>query len=85
MISEYIVHFMAPYRDQRRNTTELENHIYLVKMTQEQADLVSASLKKMYDAGSVVHGYSVALAEAVRVTPMDLRRRITYFEQQWKP
>lgn len=80
--SEYIVHFVAPYRDPRLDATQLEEHIYLVTMTEDQANEIGESLKRMFDAGVIVHGFSVALAEAVRVTPMDLRRRITYFKQK---
>jgi hypothetical protein len=34
---DYVVHFMAPYHDPRREP-QIENHLYLVTMTQEQAD-----------------------------------------------
>lgn len=80
--SDYIVEFVAPYHDPRLEEVKLENHLYLVSMTQEQADTTNDSLKRMFDAGVIVDGFSVALAEAVRITPMDLRRRITYFKQQ---
>jgi hypothetical protein len=82
MRSEYIVHFMAPEKDPRLDEVQLVNHLYLVMMTQDQAEAVEVSLKRLFDAGFVVHGYSVALAEAVRVTPMDLRRRVTYLKHQ---
>lgn len=79
--SEYIVHFMAPYHDPRLEKSQLENHLYLVKMTQDQAEVVEGSLRRLFDAGFIVHGFSVSLAEAVRVAPMDLRQRITYLKQ----
>lgn len=80
--SEYIVHFMAPYQDPRLEEVQLVNHLYLVTMTREQADMVEVSLKRLFDAGFVVHGFSVALAEAVRVFHGDLRRRITHIKQE---
>lgn len=80
--SEYIVHFMAPYKDPRLEEVQLENHLYFVTMTQEQAEAAENYLKRMFDAGFVVHGYGVALAEMVRVGPMDLRRRIAYLKHQ---
>jgi hypothetical protein len=79
---DYVVHFVAPYHDRRLEEPQLENHLYLVTMTQEQADMVQDSLKRMFDAGFIIQGFSVASAEAIRVTPMDLRRRLTYFKQQ---
>ena len=80
--SEYIVHFMAPYKDPRLEEVQLENHLYLVTMTQEQAERSRDSLKRMFDAGFVVHGYEVALAELVRVRVMDLGQRIAHLKQE---
>jgi hypothetical protein len=82
--SEYIVHFIAPYRDPHLEEVQFEDHLYLVTMTQERAEIIEISLKRMFEAGVIVHGFSVALAEAVRVTPMDLRQRLTYFWEQSK-
>lgn len=79
---DYVVQFLAPYHDPRLDDPPLENHLYHVTMTQEQADMIQDSLKRMFDAGFIVQGFSVASVEAIRVTPMDLRRRLTYFKQQ---
>jgi len=79
---EYIVHFVAPFRDPRLSEVQLEDNLYLVKMTQDQADAIAATLKRLFDAGFIVHGFSVAPAEATRVSPMNLRERLTYYKQQ---
>lgn len=85
--SEYIVQFIAPYKDPRLEEVQpdgdpFEDHLYLVTMTQGQADELRDSLQRMLDAGFIVQGFSIADAEAIRVTPMDLRRRLTYYKQQ---
>jgi hypothetical protein len=51
-------------------------------MTQEQADVIGTTLKRLFDAGFIVQSYSVALAEAIRVTPLNLRERLAYYKQQ---
>lgn len=79
---EYIVHFVAPFRDPRFKEPQLEDNLYLVEMTQEQADVIGTTLKRMFDAGFIVQSYSVALAEAIRVTPLNLRERLAYYKQQ---
>lgn len=79
--SEYIVHFMAPFRDPRLEEVQIEDHLYMVKMTQEQADLLRSSMQRLFDAGFIVQGFSVALAEATRITSMDLRSRLAYIKQ----
>ena len=79
---EYIVHFTAPFKDPRLQEMQLEDNLFLVKMTQDQAEEVAASLKRLFDQGFIVHGYSVAPAEATRVTPMNLRERLAYYKQQ---
>ncbi len=79
---EYIIHFTAPFRDPRLDEVEFEDHLYFVKMTQGQADQLEASMQRMFNEGFIVHSFSVALAEATRITPMDLRRRLTYYKHQ---
>lgn len=79
---EYIVHFVAPFKDPRFTEPQLEDNLFLVTMTQEQADAFAATLKSLFDAGFIVHGYSVAPAEATRVTPMNLRERLSYYKRQ---
>lgn len=80
--SDYIVQFVAPYQDPRLKEAQLEDNLYFVTMTREQADQLEGTLKRMFDAGFIVHGFSVTLAELVRVTPMDLRRRLGYYKQE---
>lgn len=80
--SEYIVHFVAPFRDPRFREPQLENNLYFVEMTEAQADAIGATLKRMFDAGFIVQSYSVALAEMTRVTPLNLRERLGYYKQQ---
>jgi hypothetical protein len=79
---EYIVHFTAPFRDPRLKEVQFEDNLFLVTMTQDQADAFSDSLKRMFDAGFIVHSFSVAPAEATRVSPMGLRERLGYYKQQ---
>lgn len=79
---EYIVHFVAPFRDPRLNEVQFEDNLYLVTMTQEQADQISDSLKRMFDAGFIVQSFSVAPAEATRVSPMGVRERLAYYKRQ---
>jgi len=79
---EYIVHFVAPFKDPRFKEPQLEDNLYLVTMTQEQADAIGTTLKRLFDAGVVVQSYSVAPAEATRVSPMNLRERLSYYKQQ---
>lgn len=80
--SEYIVHFVAPFRDPRFKEPQLEDNLYLVEMTQVQADAIGTTLKRLFDAGFIVQSYSVALAEAIRITPLNLRERLGYYKQQ---
>lgn len=80
--SEYIVQFVAPYKGPRLEEVQLEDHLYLVTMTQGQADELRDSLQRMLDAGFIVQGFSIADAEAVRDTPSNLRRRIAYLKNQ---
>lgn len=79
---EYIVHFVAPFRDPRFKEPQLEDNLYLVEMTEEQAEAIGAMLKRMFDAGFIVQSYSVALAELVRVLPLHLRERLAYYKAQ---
>ena len=80
MRSEYIVHFMAPYKDPRLDEVQLENHLYFVMMTKKQAEAIEAYLKHLFDLGFIVHGYEVALADLVRVFPADLHQRISHIK-----
>ena len=79
---EYIVQFIAPFRDPRFKEPQLENNLYFVEMTDAQAEAIGNTLKRMFDAGFIVQSYSVALAELSRVTPLNLRERLAYYKQQ---
>jgi hypothetical protein len=82
MRSDYIVQFVSPFKDPRLEEVDLEDHLYLVTMTQEQADMMRDSMQRLLDHGFIVEGFSITLAEMSRITSMDLRRRLTYVKQQ---
>lgn len=79
--SDYIVQFVFPFRDPRLKEVQLEDHLYLVTLTQEQADMMRNSMQRLLDHGFIVHDFSITLAEMSRITPMDLHRRLTYVKQ----
>lgn len=78
--SEYIIHFTAPYKDPRLEEVQLEDHLYLINITEDGVEELRNSMKRLLDAG-VIESFSIALAEAVRITPIDLRRRLNYFKK----
>ena len=79
---EYIVHFVAPWRDPRLEEVQFEENLFLVTMTQDEADAFSDSLKRMFDAGFIVHSWSVVSVEAVKVSPRGLSERLAYYKHQ---
>jgi len=55
---EYIVHFVAPFKDPRFKEPQLEDNLYLVEMTQEQADVIVFGSEYRTAAGLVKPGIS---------------------------